>query len=441
MTPEPQAPSLATGADGPFSWPVVNSAWTADDREVWEPAGASPAIDFETHPWSELSDDERALVEKAREVADTELRPWAATWDETEQFPRRSLKILRDAGLLGLTVPEEFGGRGLGVLAGCLVVEQLARACVSSAMIAQSFLNGPWRAIYVLGTDEQKQRFLPGVAAGTRHFAIAMSEPGAGSSGTDLAAELRPDGDDFVLTGHKCWVTGGREADTTIVFCRTPGSQGPRGIGAVIIERGTPGMAEPIVDPKMGFRGVAEASMMFDNTPVPRENVLIMPDPDSKQGASILVNQFNPERCGNAAMCIGVAQAALDDSIGHVRQREQFGRPLATFQGLRWQLADMALDIEMARLLTWRAARSRDASAFPDQRATIMAKLHASEMVQRVTNQAIQLHGARGYSRRWPVERYFRDARGLAMGGGTAEVMRNVLAGLVTGERVSQRAR
>lgn len=409
------------------------------DPDVWDPIVATTEIDFDTSPWNELTPDERELVRHARHVADEELRPWATTWDEEERFPARSYEVLRSEGLLGLTVPTEYGGRGLNVLSGCLVVEQLARACVASAMIAQAFLNGPWRALYVLGTDEQRERILPGVAAGTRHFAIAMSEPGAGSSGTDLKAELRPTGDGYTLHGRKCWVTGGREADTTIVFCRLPGTVGPRGIGAVLIERGMPGIAEPLVDPKMGFRGVAEATLGFDGTPIPPENVLIVPEADSKRGAEILVNQFNPERCGNSAMCTGVAQAALDDSVNHVRQREQFGKTLSQFQGLRWMLADMALDVEMARMLTWRAARSVSDGGFPDQRATVLAKLHASEMVQRVTNNAIQIHGARGYSRRWPVERYFRDARGLAMGGGTTQVMRNLLANLVTGERMSQR--
>ena len=222
-----------------------------------------------------------------------------------------------------------------------------------------------------------------------------MSEPGAGSAGTDLKAELRPDGDGFRLHGTKCWITGGREADTIVVFCRAPGSSGPRGIGAVLVNRGLDGVDEALVDPKMGFRGVAEATIHFDGAFIDPADVLIRPDTSSKRGASILVDQFNPERCGNAAMTTGVAQAALDDSVAHVKQRLQFGRSLSSFQGIQWTLADMALDVEVARLLTWRAARSASATGFPDQRATVMAKLHASEMVQRVTNNALQLHGAR----------------------------------------------
>lgn len=414
--------------------------------DVWEPVtpdtrSADPGLGS----WTELSPELVELRSLARHVADTELRPYASRWDENEEFPHRSLDKIRQAGLLGLTVPVEYGGRGLGYLAGCVVVEELATACLASAMSAQPFLNGPWRAVYVLGTEEQKHRILPGVAAGTRHFAIAMSEPGAGTAGTDLRTQMRPDGDGgYRLHGLKSWVTGGREADTMIVFARLPGTTGPRGIGAVLIDNldktRPAGMSEPHIDPKMGIRGVAECTFEFTDVRIDADNVLIIPDADSKKGASILVEQFNPERCGNAAMCTGLAQAALDASIAHLKARNQFGRPLADFQGLQWKIADMALQVEISRTLTWKAARAGDTSGgFPPQHDTVLAKLHSSEMVQTVTNHAIQIHGARGYSRRWPLERLFRDGRGLAIGGGTTEVMRNMLAGIVLDRRTSQR--
>jgi 3-sulfinopropanoyl-CoA desulfinase len=412
--------------------------------DVWEPVAVPAEPGDPNASWAELSEDEWKIRALAREVAEAELRPWASHWDENEEFPARSLAAVRDAGLLGLCVPPEYGGQGRGLFEGCLVVEELARVCMASAMAVQPFLNGPWRAVHELGDEEQRRRLLPGVAAGTRHFAIAMSEPGAGTAGTDLRAELRPDGSGYRLYGAKCWVTGGREADTMIVFCRAPGTAGPYGIGAVLIEgltRGRPdGMAEPHVDPKMGIRGVAETSLRFDGVRIEPENVLVMPEAGSKRGAEILVNQFNPERCGNAAMCTGLGQGALDASIAHLKSRNQFDRPLADFQGLQWMVADMGLDVEISRMLVWRAARA-STSGFPPQRETVMAKLYSSEMVQRVTNQAIQIHGARGYSRRWPVERLFRDGRGLSMGGGTTEVMRNMLASIVLDRRVSQRNR
>jgi alkylation response protein AidB-like acyl-CoA dehydrogenase len=407
------------------------------EMDVWDPVSMPAAAGGDS--WTELTDAQRDIRSRAREVAETELRPWASHWDENEEFPTRSLEAVRDAGLLNLCIPVEYGGRGLGLFEGCLVVEELARVCLSSAMAVQPYLNGPWRAIDVLGTPEQRERLLPKVAAGHNHFAIAMSEPGAGSAGTDLRTELRPDGSGFRLHGTKCWVTGGREADTMIVFCRAPGTTGPAGIGAVLVNGHPAGMSDPIIDPKMGIRGVAECTFHFTGVRIEAEDVLIMPDPGSKRGAQVLVNQFNPERCGNASMCTGLGQGALDASIGHLKARRQFGRPLSEFQGLQWMVADMTLEVEISRMLTWRAARAVE-GGFPPQRETVMAKLYSSEMVQRVTNAAIQIHGARGYSRRWPVERMFRDGRGLSIGGGTTEIMRNILAGIALDQRISQRA-
>ncbi|GAA5061212.1 acyl-CoA dehydrogenase family protein [Nocardia callitridis] len=408
-------------------------------RDVWDPALLDPEITWDGM-WAELTPRQREIRELARELAVRELRPRAHRWDENEEFPRESFAAVVESGLVGLTIPREFGGQGEGLLEGCLVVEELARACLSTAMAVQPFLNGPWRAINVLGTDDLRQRLLPGVAEGTNHFAIAMSEPVAGSAGTDMRSTLTPEGDGFRLTGTKCWITGGREADTIIVFARLAGSAGPYGIGAVVVQGHPEGMGEFVVDPKMGIRGVGECLVRFDDVRIEAQNVLVWPHLDSKEGTGILVDQFNPERCGNAAMCTGLGQAALDASVGYLNARNQFGRPLSSFQGLQWKIADMAMDVHVSRMLLWRAARTAT-DGFPDQTATLMAKLHSSEMVQRVTNEAIQVHGARGYSRRWPVERYFRDGRGLAIGGGTAEVMRNVLGAKVLGVSGSQRRR
>jgi len=213
------------------------------------------------------------------------------------------------------------------------------------------------------------------------------------------------------------------------------------GIGeqrGVLVERGQEGFAEPRTQPKMGGRGVGEAVLGFDGIRIEPGAVIVPADAGSSQGAAIMLRQFNPERCGNAAMCIGVAQAALEESVAFVLEREQFGRPIVEFQGLQWKLADMALAVEAARLLTWRAALS-DEDGFPALRDTVMAKLFANEMAQRVTNEAIQIHGHRGYTRHRPVERFFRDVRGMALGGGTTEIMRNLLAGIVTGRQLSQR--
>jgi alkylation response protein AidB-like acyl-CoA dehydrogenase len=385
-----------------------------------------------------LSEEQEALRERARRLAEEELRPHAARWDAEEAFPEPSLEALRRSGLLGLTVPARYGGDGLGTFEACLVLEELARGCMATAMIAQMFLNGPPRALAVLGTDEQRSRLLPGVAAGTRYCAIAMTEPEAGSSGTDLSTTLRSDGQAFRLTGTKCYITGGARADTFLVFCRAEGSRGASGIGAVVVERGAPGFAPPQIERKMGGRGVAEATLRFEDVPIAPADVVLAADPGSRRGGDILLRQFNPERCGNAAMCLGVSRAALEDSLAFVSERHQFGRPVVEFQGIQWKLADMAVDLEASRLLTWRAALSDD-GGFPALQETAAAKLAANEMAQRVTNAAIQLHGHAGYTRDRPVERYFRDVRGMALAGGTTEILRNILAAGLAGRRFSQR--
>ena len=383
---------------------------------------------------------QRELKEQAAELADSRLAALAGRWDTNEEFPEETYAMLREHGFLGLTVPLEYGGRGLGVEESCIALEEISRGCLATAMALQMNVNGPPKALATLGTEDQKERFLPGAVDGSRFFAIAMTEPQAGSDGMNLQSSLSRDGEAWLLTGTKCFITGGARADTYLVFCRAPDSAGSRGIGAVIVERGQPGFAEPEVERKMGGRGIAEATLRFRNVRIEPENVLISPDPDSKRGAEILLTQFNPERCGNAAMSIGIARAAFNASVEWTATREQFGRPLIEFQGLQWMISDMAVDIEAARLLLRNAASTRDERGFPRTRETAMAKLFANEMCRRVADSAVQLHGHRGYSAEHSVERYFRDARGLSIGGGTTEILRNMIASEVTGRRFNQRA-
>ena len=379
------------------------------------------------------------LRQRAAELADGPLPKLARRWDENEEFPEESYRILGEAGLLGLTVPEQYGGAGLGVQEACVVLEEVARGCLASAMALQMNLNGPPKAIANLGTDAQKEKYLPGVADGSRFFSIAMTEPQAGSDGMSLEAALTPEDDGYRLSGTKCYITGGARADNYLVFCRLAGTSGSRGIGAVIVARGQDGFGEPEVEGKMGGRGVAETTLRFDGVHVDPADAVIVPDADSKRGAEILLTQFNPERCGNAAMSIGVARAAYEAALVATATREQFGRPIIEFQGLQWMIADMAVDIEASKGLLAAATASQDDHGFPRTRETAMAKLHANEMCRRVTDASLQLHGHRGYSTEHAVERHFRDARGLSIGGGTTEILRNMIASTVTGRRFSQR--
>lgn len=388
-----------------------------------------PLVEPEPGPLGELR--RRAAAVAAR------IAPDARRWDDEETFPEPSFAAIRDAGLLGLTVPEAYGGDGLGVREACVVLEELAVGCMSSAMVAQLYLNGPPRAIATLGDEAQRRRYLPGAADGSRSFAIAISEPGAGSAATELQTRLEADGDGFRLTGEKCYITNGVTADTILVFCRLAGTAGSRGLGAVVVEAGRDGYAPPRTHPKMGGRGMSEAALAFDGVRIDPGAVIVVPDADSSRGAAIMLRQFNPERCGNAAMTLGVARAALDEARLHLRTRRQFGRELSEFQGLQWKVADMATRLEAARLLLASAAASEE-DGFPAMRLTAMAKITANETAEFVCREAIQLLGHGGYTREHEAERRYRDVRGMSLAGGTLEIMRNVLAGEVLGRRFRQ---
>ncbi|HZZ45491.1 MAG TPA: acyl-CoA dehydrogenase family protein [Pseudonocardia sp.] len=391
-----------------------------------------------TTPLDQLTDQQNELVERARTIADAELRPRAAECDRRGEFPEEQFRLLASSGLTALTVPAEYGGLGLGTFEACLVLEEIAAGCVASAMSVQMQVNGPPRVLARIGTPQQRDRYLPRVADGSVCFSIAMTEPQAGSDGTALATTLTPDGENYRLSGTKCHITGAKRADSFLVFCRAPDTVGPDGIGAVVIDRDIEGLAPIESEEKMGGRAMAEGVMTFTDAPVRADQVVLPPKAGSREGARFLLRQFNPERCGNAAMSIGTARAALDYAIAYMREREQFGRPVVEFQGLRWKVADMATAIDAARLLLWRAART-DVQGFPGIRETAMAKLAANEAAVEVCTQALKLLGHKGYLTQHPMERHLRDAIGLGIGGGTTDILRNMVADEVTGVRVSQR--
>ncbi len=387
---------------------------------------------FELAP--ELEDFRKTI----RRLAENEFQDKAAYWDEHEQFPQENKDLLARLGYLGLMIPEKYGGAGAPLIQGVIMLEELARVCFNTALVCQLYLNGPSRAIAVLGTEEQKERFLPGVARGEYFFSIAISEPDAGSATTDLKTTAVEDGDAYILNGTKSFITGGHLCTHALVFARFGDSKGAKGIGALIVERGMKGFEVGKPERKMGGRGVAETELYFENCRVPKENVLVYGDPNSNEGFKKLMTSFGPERCGNAAMCVGLAQGAFEHALNYSRQRHQFGRPIMEFQGIQWKIADMATQIHAARLMVYQAAAS-GADGFPDPLKTAMAKLYANEMAQRVTNEALQIHGHYGYTREFPLERMVRDARGFSLGGGTTEILRNTIAAQVYGRTFSQR--
>ncbi|HET7874444.1 MAG TPA: acyl-CoA dehydrogenase family protein [Methylomirabilota bacterium] len=369
-----------------------------------------------------LTPEQERIRVRARELADTVFRERAARWDAQEEYPWDNVKDLVHAGLMGLTVPREHGGLGGSVLDVILVIEEAARACGVTARIVVEGSLGVVGALAAYGTEAQKRRYFPWVLQGEKP-AIAITEPEAGSAATDLrtTAEEAPEG--YTLRGEKRWITGAGTSRLYLVYCRMGLAPGAEGIGGVFVERDTPGFRVGERDRTMGLRGIPEGRLYFEGCRVPRENVLVGP-PD---GFKKLMQAYNGQRLGAAAVALGLAQGAYELALGYATQRRQFGRPIADFQGIRWKLAEMAIKLDAARLLIYRAAANAG-RGFPDALEAAKAKTFAAEMAQEVTNQALQIHGAAGYGRALPLERMVRDARMFAIGGGTVEMMRNLIA-------------
>jgi len=369
-----------------------------------------------------LTAEQEAVQAQARGLADQEFRERAARWDEREEYPWENVKQLAEAGLMGMTVPAAYGGRGRAIHDVILAIEQVARVCGVTARILVDSNLGPVGAIVHHGTEAQKRKYLPRVIQGDKP-AIAITEPDAGSAASDLTTRAERDADAWVLSGVKRWITGAGVSRTYVVFCRFDGIPGPDGIGALIVEADTPGLTVTRRERAMGMRGIPEGEVVLERCRVPGEN-LLLPAGGFKQ----LMSAYNGQRLGAAAVALGLAQGALEAAVQHAGEREQFGRPIGHFQGLRWMIADMALQVEAARQLVYRAAANAG-HGLPDMVEAAMAKIVASETAMRVTNDALQVFGASGYSRDLPLERMVRDARMFTIGGGTVQMMRNVVAG------------
>jgi alkylation response protein AidB-like acyl-CoA dehydrogenase len=390
-----------------------------------------------TDPFAE-TEDQAALRTLARDVAERELLPNARHWDETEEFPQASWDALKKYDLFGITIGEEYGGMGFGDIEAAIVLEELARVDVSSAILAQLTFNGPPRAIEHLGNDEMKRRWLPIAASGDGLFCIGISETEAGSAVNHMRARLTPDGDGFRLNAYKNYVTGGHKARACLVWCRFPGSEGTKGIGAVVVDLESDGVTCAGTHVKMGLRGTSEAELAFDDVRIERDDVLVWGDADTSDSFKTLIAHINHERCGNAAMCVGAAQGALQYAIGYMNERNVGNRTLADFQGLQWKIADMAIELEGARLLLQRALRLAGPHGTPPALETALAKAAANLAAKHVCDEAIQLLGGYGFSREYPVERAYRDIRGLCIGAGTVEIQRNFIGkNLLDGARPS----
>jgi len=369
-----------------------------------------------------LTEEQRHLVDMVDSLAEKEFRPLASRWDENEEFPWPNVKKLAELGLLGLSIPEEYGGAGRGILDTVLVVEHIAQHCFNTAGILTLHCGTCSRAINHFGSEELKKRFLPVMASGERLAAYAQTEPNAGSDVGNLKTRAHLDGDYYIINGSKIFISNAHEAHIFVVMARFDDASGTRGVGAIVVERDTPGFSVSKKDHKLGFKGTSIAEVVFEDARVPKRNILVEAGNFGK-----MMQAFNAERCGNAALSLGVAQGAFNEALRYSEERIQFGKPISAFQGIRWMLADMAVQIEAGRLLLYRAATNAE-HELPNLLETAMAKTFCNEMAIAVTNQSLQIHGGYGYMREYPIERMYRDVRFPALGGGTVQIQKNLIA-------------
>jgi alkylation response protein AidB-like acyl-CoA dehydrogenase len=374
------------------------------------------------------SEDQTALRLLAREVAQREVAPRASQGDETGEVPTEVRKALASADLLRITIGEQWGGLGLGDVEASIVLEEIARADVSSAICCQLVFNGPPRGIEHLGPEAMKERWLPAAADGDALVSIGITEPDAGSAVQDMRASLTEDGPGrWRLSAYKNYSTLGHVAQGVLVWCRWPGGVGAKGIGAVVVPTDREGVSVTGRHKGMGIHAATEAELAFDGVAITEDDILIAGEPGNTAAFKVLLGHLNHERCGNAAMCVGAAQGAFEHAVRYMSERVIGGRPLADLQGLQWKLADMAVQLEGARLLLGRAVRLAGDGGTPPPLETALAKAAANLAAKFVCDEAMQIHGGYGYSREYPLERAYRDIRGLCFGAGTVEAQRNFI--------------
>ncbi len=371
-----------------------------------------------------LTEEQQAVKDAARRVAEERFAPRAAEIDVTGEFPWDNVRVMREAGFLGMAFPEAYGGGGADHVAHIVVKEEIARACLSTCTIMAAQYLGSL-PLMLAGTPEQKERYLRRLASGEILAAFGLTEAGAGSDAGSIRSTARRDGDAYVLNGTKCFVTNGGVAVFYTVFAKTDLKAGARGISAFIVEKGTPGFTFGKAENKMGIRGSATRELIFEDCRIPCENRL----GEEGTGYKLALRTLDHTRPGVGAEAVGVAQAALDASLKYARERVVFGSPLADKQAIAFMLADMATEIEAARLLVYRVAAMMDAGEPNVTVAASQAKLFASEMAHRVVHKALQIHGGYGYMKDFPLERYYRDQRITEIYEGTSEIQRLIISG------------
>lgn len=372
----------------------------------------------------ELTEEQEMVRNSIREFAENEIAPLASEYDEEEKFPKPQLEGLAELGLLGMIIPEKYGGAGFDSVSYSLALEEIAKADASVAVIVGVTNSVCCYPILSFGTEEQKQKYLVPLAKGEKLGAFCLSEPQAGSDATNIKTKAEKDGDDYVINGTKSWVTNGGEAETHIVMAATGQENGRKEITSFIVEKEREGLSVSSVEHKLGQRASKTTELSFENVCVPKKNIL----GGLGNGMKVAFNSLDNGRIGIGSLSVGIAQAAFEEAKSYAKDRIAFGKPIAEFQAIQFKLSEMATEIEAARLLTLQAASLKDANHKQTGIYASMAKLYASEMANKVCAEAIQIHGGNGYSRHYNVERYYRDARITTIYEGTSEIQKIVIS-------------
>jgi alkylation response protein AidB-like acyl-CoA dehydrogenase len=381
-----------------------------------------------------LSEEHEMIRKAARDFAQNEIAPIAAEFDETGEFPRKTIQKMGEMGFMGIEVPEQYGGAGMDTLAYVLALEEISKADASHGTIMSVNNSLYAHGLLKFGTEAQKQKFVRPVASGKSVGAYSLTEPMSGSDAGTMRSRAVRDGDSYIINGRKSWVTSGPVADYLVLFTLTDPEKKHRGITAFLIEADKPGFVRGKKEPKLGIRASATSEIVFEDYRCPVEDRL----GEEGEGFKIAMTVLDAGRIGISAQALGIAEAAYEASLQYARDREAFGQKIGEFQGIGFKLADMKTHIEAARLLTYNAALAKERSKVTDERYTLeasMAKLFASETAMFVTHNAVQIHGGIGYSKELPIERYFRDAKITEIYEGTSEIQRLVIARMETGLR------
>ncbi|MED2014536.1 acyl-CoA dehydrogenase AcdA [Bacillus wiedmannii] len=374
-----------------------------------------------------LSEEHEMIRKMVRDFAKNEVAPTAAERDEEERFDRALFDQMAELGLTGIPWPEEYGGIGSDYLAYVIAIEELSRVCASTSVTLSAHTSLAGWPIFKFGTEEQKQKFLRPMAEGTKIGAYGLTEPSSGSDAGGMRTTAKRDGDHYILNGSKIFITNGGIADIYVVFALTDPESKQRGTSAFIVESDTPGFSVGKKESKLGIRSSPTTEIMFEDCRIPVENLL----GEEGQGFKVAMQTLDGGRNGIAAQAVGIAQGALDASVEYARERHQFGKPIAAQQGIGFKLADMATDVEAARLLTYQAAWL-ESEGLPYGKESAMSKVFAGDTAMKVTTEAVQVFGGYGYTKDYPVERYMRDAKITQIYEGTQEIQRLVISRMLT---------